>query len=289
MKAKGDADVELAVDAHCLLGESPVWDPRSRRLVWVDIRRGTLHSWAPSTSTSEKVVIGHSLSAVALRRSGGYALATRLGFACLEADGRFGMLAEVEADVLANRMNDGKCDPRGRFWAGTMADDHAAAAGTLYRLDVDGCVTKALRGVTVSNGLAWSGDERTMYYVDSHTHGLDAYDFDAETGELGTKRRVVDVDPSLGHPDGITVDEDGLIWVALHSGGAVHRYRPDGALDFRLELPVPIVTSCSFGGDDLKDLYITTAMSDDWGAEHAGGIFRYECRVAGMPAGWYEG
>ncbi len=286
---KGGADVELAVDAHCLLGESPVWDPRFGELVWVDIRRGVFHRWAPGTSTAEKVVIGHSLSAVGLRRRGGYVLATRIGFACLEPDGSFGLLAEVEADVRANRMNDGKCDPTGRFWAGTMSDDHAPAGGALYRLEIDGAVAKVLEGVTVSNGLAWSGDERTMYYVDSHTHGLDAYEFDAEKGELGTRRRVVDIDPSLGHPDGITIDQDGLIWVALHSGGAVHRYRPDGVLDIRLELPVPIVTSCGFGGDDLQDLYITTAVSDGMWAEHAGGIFRYKSRVAGTPAAWYEG
>lgn len=284
-----DGNVELAVDAHCPLGESPVWDPRSHELVWVDIRGGVLYRWGPGMLTNEEVVIGRFLTAVALRRKGGYALATRSGFAFLEADGTFGMIAEVEADVVANRMNDGKCDPRGRFWAGTMSEDHAPAAGALYRLEVNGGVARVLEGVTVSNGLDWSIDGRTMYYVDSYSYGLDAYDFEAETGELRAKRRVVDIDPRQGLADGITVDEEGLIWVALHSGGAVHRYRPDGVLDRRVELPVPIVTSCTFGGKDLKELFITTAISNDVSAEHAGGVFCYQAGVAGLPARWYEG
>jgi sugar lactone lactonase YvrE len=221
------------------------------------------------------------VSAVAPREAGGFLLASRPGFATLDDSGVFSLIVEVEAELPENRMNDGKCDPRGRFWAGTMSEWNRPRAGSLYRLDNDGSVTQVVGAVTISNGLDWSIDEKIMYYVDSLTHGLDAFDFTAETGQVRDRRRVADIPESLGIPDGITLDEQGFIWVALHGGNAVHRYSPEGLLERRIELPVSLVTSCSFGGPNLDDLYITSAVDPDRHEPLAGSIFCYRSDVAG--------
>ena len=286
-RTRTTTDVDIVTDLGCALGESPIWDPRTHQVVWVDILGGVLYTWAEAMEEPESLYVGRSLSAVAPGKGGGYVLATRDGFAALDASGKFGMIAAVEADVAGNRMNDGKCDDRGRFWAGTISERHISAAGALYMLDPVGNVTKVLGDITISNGLDWSPDGQTMYYVDSATHGLDAFDFEMSAGRLGHKHRVIDINPSLGSPDGITVDEEGFIWVALRSGGAVHRYSPQARLDLRVELPVPLVTSCTFGGPDLKDLYITTAASKDKPIAHEGALFRYPAPVAGIPCRSY--
>jgi len=191
------------------------------------------------------------------------------------------MIAGVETDLPQNRMNDGKCDPAGRFWAGTMSETDDPGAGSLYRLNLDRSVTKVVSGVTISNGLGWSPDATIMYYVDSLAHGLDGFDFSVDSGEVTARRRIAEIPEEVGLPDGITVDEQGYIWVALHSGGALHRYSPEGDLEARIELPVALVTSCAFGGPDYHDLYITTAVDPARDEPLAGSIFRYRAPVGG--------
>ena len=164
-----------------------------------------------------------------------------------------------------------------------MSETDDPGAGALYRLNFDRSVTKILGGVTISNGLGWSPDKTVMYYVDSLAHGLDAFDFSVDSGEVAVRRRLADIPQALGLPDGIAVDEQGFIWVALHSGGAVHRYSPEGELDSRIEVPVALVTSCAFGGPDYHDLYITTAVDPERDEPLAGSIFRYRAPVGGTP------
>ena len=164
-----------------------------------------------------------------------------------------------------------------------MAETDEPGAGSLYRLDLDGSVARVVDGVTISNGLGWSPDSTTMYYVDSLAHSLDAFDFVVETGEVRQRRVLAEVPSAMGLPDGLTVDEQGYIWVALHSGGAVHRYSPDGRLDTRIELPVALVTSCTFAGPEYKDLYITTAVDPERDEHLAGSVFVHRPRVSGMP------
>lgn len=276
-------EVELALEARCSLAESPMWDPRSGQLVFVDIRAETVHRWEPGAPSAVTTAVGHKVSAIAPRRSGGFVVATRLGFGSLDDAGGFALLAEVEAELHDNRMNDGKCDPRGRFWAGTMSEEDRPGAGSLYRLDTDGAVMRVVAGVTISNGLDWSSDEKSMYYVDSLAYGLDRFDFEAETGELSDRQRLVEIPEELGLADGITVDEQGFIWVALHGGHAVRRYSPEGRLERTVELPVSFVTSCAFGGEDLRDLYVTTAVDPAHEEPLAGSIFRYRSEVGGRP------
>jgi sugar lactone lactonase YvrE len=193
----------------------------------------------------------------------------------------------VEADAPTTRFNDGKCDAAGRFWAGTMALDVAPGAGALYRLDPDYRVTRALSGVTLSNGLDWTTDNRSMYYIDSPTRGVDAFEFDLEQGVLGARRRLISIPREAGTPDGMTLDTDGGIWVALHGSGSVGRYHPDGRLERVIRVPsARLVTSCAFGGPDMGDLYITS-MSDGLSAEamaeqpRAGALFRCRPGVRG--------
>ena len=219
-------------------------------------------------------------------------LATNIGFLRLDADGSVETIALVENENSLTRMNDGKCDPQGRFFAGTIALELTEKAGTLYRLDADGTASPVINGVTVSNGMGWSPDGGTFYYIDSFAYGIDAFDFDTDAGALSRKRRLIDVGRKDGLCDGMTVDREGGIWVALFGGWAVRRYRPDGSLDREIRLPVSQVTSCTFGGPDWRDLYITTAsitergMLSEWDLKkqpHAGAIFAVRSEVQGLP------
>jgi sugar lactone lactonase YvrE len=222
-------------------------------------------------------------------------LALQNGFGLLDTDsGQVEMIADTEADQPGNRMNDGKCDSAGRFWAGTMSFKLDAGAGSLYRLDAEHRVSTVLSHVTLSNGLGWSPDDRTMYFIDSVTQGIDAFAFDPTTGSISNRRRLIDVASELGMPDGMTVDADGGIWVALWGGWAVHRYTPEGHLDRIVRLPVSQVTSCTFGGSDLRDLYITSAAlqleGDALAREpHAGALFCCRPGPVGLRANAYRG
>lgn len=291
----GGIDVEVAVDAHAQLGEGPVWDETLGQLVWVDIVANLMHRFAPSTGIDASTDVGQPAGAVALRRKGGLILALRDGFGLLETDtGDVRMIAEAEANVPGNRMNDGKCDSAGRFWAGTMAFDETPAAGALYRLDQDYSVEKMIQGVSISNGLCWGANDRSMYYIDSPTQGVDVFDFDAGPGEISNRRRFIDIPESAGLPDGMTIDEQGFLWVALYGGGAVQRYSPEGELDRTVELPATQITCCTFGGPDFGDLYITSAAQelskDALAAQpHAGALFVCRPGPAGMPAYHYAG
>jgi sugar lactone lactonase YvrE len=284
---------ELAVDACAGLGEGPAWDAAAGRLIWVDITRSVVHELFPD-GRSRAWEIPEHVGAAVPRAQGGLLLAIRSGFAALAGDGSVSVIAPVEADDDSTRMNDGKCDPQGRFWAGTMAYAETPGAGSLYRLDPGGAVHRVLTSVTISNGLGWSPDGAVMYYADTATGGVDMFGFDAASGTLTGRRRLITVDPAGGSPDGMTVDDEGCLWVALWGGGAVRRYRQDGTLDAEIPLPASYVTSCAFGGQDGGDLYITTAADglspERRAAEpHAGGVFRCRPGVTGPPATPFAG
>jgi sugar lactone lactonase YvrE len=254
--------MDCVLDAKAELGEGPVWDPDAGCLYFIDIERGAVYRYDPATATSRTFQIGTMVGAAALTAARDLVLAVRDGFARLDLDsGQVRAIAAVEADLPDQRMNDGKCDPAGRFWAGTMALDKRRGAGALYRLDSDGRVTRMLDGVSISNGLDWSDDGRLMYYVDTPTRSIDVFDFDVATGTIANRRSLARVEHGEGWPDGLTLDIDGYIWVALWSGAAVRRYAPDGTLDRVVAVPTTYPTSCAFGGPDLQDLYVTTAAT----------------------------
>jgi sugar lactone lactonase YvrE len=272
-----------------------VWDVDAKMLWWVDIP-GSIHRFDPATGSDALFETEMSVGALALRVAGGLVLAVENGFAVVDAgeDPPGTLVVGVEADDPSTRFNDGKVDPAGRFWAGTMADDEARPVGHLYRLDADRNVTAMLEELTISNGLAWSPDGRTMYFIDSATKRVDCMAFDQERGEIGDRRTFVDLSGGAALPDGMTIDSEGAIWVALWGGWGVHRYLPDGTLDRVIDVPVGQVTSCTFGGDRLDELYITSArdgLSQDELDEQplAGGLFRCEPGVAGLPPDRFAG
>lgn len=281
---------ELVLDAHANLGEGPLWDTRTGELLWVDIMVGIVHRFDPASSGDRAFDVGQPVGAVVPRSAGGYAFALRDGFAVGEA-GAVTVVAPIEADRPDVRMNDGACDSRGRFWAGTMQLEHERGAGALFCLNATGEAETMLTGVTISNGIAWSPDDTTMYFVDTTTRGIDAFDFNADTGTVAARRRLATIEESAGHPDGLIVDAEGCIWVALWEGWGVRRYAPDGTLLAMVEIPVARVTKPAFGGDALDDLYVTTASPDepDDAQPHAGGVFRARPGVRGLAARAYAG
>jgi sugar lactone lactonase YvrE len=278
---------ELVLDARALLGEGPVWDEATGVLYWVDIDRCAIHRFDPVSGEDDAVDTGEPVGSVALRSGGGLVAACKSGFALLDGWGSpLQPFVAVEADRDETRMNDGACDSRGRFWAGTMHAGLEPCHGSLYRLDPDATVTRMLGDVSISNGVGWSPDETTMYYVDTPTGGIDAFDFDADAGTIGRRRRLVTIDPADGSPDGLVVDADGCLWVGLWEGWAVRRYAVDGELLGVVDVPAARVTKCAFGGPDLDDVFVTTAAPDepDPAQPHAGGLFRASIGVRGEPA-----
>jgi sugar lactone lactonase YvrE len=230
--------------------------------------------------------VGTIAAVVRPRRSGGAVIAVERGFLLEDAGGTLSELPPVFSDH-AVRMNEGGCDPDGRFYCGSMAYDHAPGAGSVYRLDPDGSVETVIDGVTISNGLEWTPDGTRAYYVDTPTGRIDVFDYDRDSG-LTARRPFV---RTGGSPDGLTVDAEGGVWVAIYDGGAVHRYGPDGALDEVIEVGARQVTACTLGGPDLDELFITTSRErlepgDD---PLAGSLFRAEVGVRGRPVQEFAG
>ena len=258
--------VEVAVPARAELGEGPTWDPAAGHLLWVDILAAEVHAYDPGSGADRLLVRTEShVGAAKPRAGGGLAVNLRDGVGLYEPDGAFRMLADLAADGV--RGNEAMVAPDGSLWAGTMRYDQRPGGGKLYRVDPSGMVTTLIDAVTISNGTGWSLDERLVYYVDTPTGRVDV--FDADWPGIGNRRVFVEID-GPGKPDGLTVDADGCVWVALYGGGSVRRYTPDGRLDQTVEVPAVNPTSCVFGGPDLRDLYITSAASDD---EQAGSVF----------------
>jgi sugar lactone lactonase YvrE len=278
---------EVALEARAGLGEGPLWDPDARRLLWVDIMAGRVHAFDPAGGEDRSVDVGKPVGAVALRDRGGLALAVHDGFALLDGEtGAVKQIADVETDRPQNRMNDGRCDRAGRFLAGTLAMDGTPGAAALYCLEPDGTVRRLLEGVTTSNGLDWSPDGGSLYYIDTPTRRLDRFAYDVERGQLRADGIVATTDDVPGMPDGMTCDVDGNLWVAFWEGGRVRCYAPDGRLLAEERLPVSLVTSCTFGGPALDELYVTSArdgLTPEQLAREplAGAIFRLRPGIRG--------
>jgi sugar lactone lactonase YvrE len=276
--------------------EGPSWDARTDRLSWVDqfpglVCVGGYDAASASLESVRTYDIGHSVGAVvpASGMDDGWLLACAGGYAHLAVDRTVTMLAQPEpALVTPMRMNDGKCDRQGRFWAGSMAWDKRVGAGSLYRLDPDLTVTVALTGTTISNGMAWAPDDQYVYYIDTPTRRIDRFAVSPE-GVLSGRAPVVELESGPGFPDGMCIDDEGCLWVALWDGYAVRRYAPDGELLAVVDVEAPQVTSCCFGGADGRTLFITTSQEDmdaDTRARHphSGKVFAVGLDVSGPPA-----
>ena len=287
---------ELLIDAHALVGEGPIWDADANVLWWVDIMSSELYAYDPQTGENREWNVGQHVGTVVQRASGGLMLAVQDGFAAFDpASGALEMLAEPEAHLPGNRFNDGKCDPAGRFWAGSMAYEDQSDQGSVYRLDTDHSVDKMIEDIGISNGIIWSLDARTMYYTDSLDFAIRAYDYDVATGGIDNERVIIDFPKAMGVADGFTIDEEGMLWVAHYGAGRVRRWNPDTATVLaEIDLPAAGVTACAFGGPGLDQLFITSAslrLSDAEKAQqpHAGGLFVAEVGVRGLAADKYGG
>jgi len=291
--------VELVLDAKAELGEGALWDGQTQRLLWIDIVRGEVHRFDPVFRQDQVTNVGQMVGTVVTRASGGLMVAVKDGFASLDPDtGEMKMVSSPEAHIPANRFNDGKCDPAGRFWAGTMrltGDPWKEAAGSLYSLDTGGQATPRLGKVYISNGIVWSADAKTMYFVDTVLPQVDAFDYDKATGAISNRRTVVHIPEGVGQPDGMTIDADDNLWIAMWGGWKVLGYNPrTGQPVGVVDVPAAQVTSCAFGGPNLEELYITSAwidLSDGARALQplAGGIFVARPGVKGVPAIPYAG
>ena len=276
---------EQMTDAVAYHGEGPVWSERWGGLRWVDMLAGDVLSLT-ADGIVERRRVASVVAALRPRREGGAVLGIERGFALEDADGTITRLSELWTDERL-RMNEGACDPDGRFYCGSMAYDKQPRAAALYRLDPDRSVQVVLENVTVSNGLDWSPRGSLAYYNDTDTGRVDVFAYDRDAG-LTRRRPFV---ATAGRPDGLTVDAEGGVWVAISDGGAVRRYDPEGVLDEVVELTVTKVTACTFGGPGLDQLFITTSREGlDPGAEPAAGsLFRAVAGVTGLPVREFAG
>ncbi|NLX56551.1 MAG: SMP-30/gluconolactonase/LRE family protein [Planctomycetaceae bacterium] len=287
---------ELVLDAQATLGEGAIWHAREQRLYWVDIDLGRLHRYDPVSETDQVFELGQMIGTVVPRAGGGLMVALQHGFAAFDPEsGELAFWGDPEQHLPRNRFNDGKCDPAGRFWAGTISLDRQQGAASLYCLEPDGRVRTMWPGVTNSNGIAWSLDRRTMYYIDTPTQQVTAFDYELASGQITNPRVVISIPAAAGKPDGMTIDEAGMLWIALWEGSCVGRWDPhSGTQLLSISLPVRRVTSCAFGGAQLDELYITTARtglteSDLASQPQAGGLFRVRPGVRGVAAFEFQG
>jgi sugar lactone lactonase YvrE len=265
--------VEIAVRANAKLAEGPRWDAVARRLLWVDIEGCELH--VLERGEDRAFGVEAMVGAAAPTAEGGVLLALADRLALLDpADESVRTLVRLPHGP-AMRSNDGACDAAGRLWIGTMALDAMRGAGALYRYD--GELRRMLGGVTLSNGIGWTPDDTRMYYIDSPLQRVDVLDFELASGSLDDRRPFVSIDERDGIPDGLAVDDEGGVWVALYGGSCIRRYNEKGRLDAVLQVPAENVTSCCFGGDDGRSLFVTTAAPD-------GNVYVTRPGVSGPPA-----
>jgi sugar lactone lactonase YvrE len=272
-----------------------VWSLVEQLLYWVDINAPSFNCFDPRTGTSTATAMPCSIGCVVLRRAGGFVLALRDGIWLAGRDGRRERrIADAPYDARTHRYNDGRCDPQGRFWVGTINEAEDAATGELFRLDPDGSLVRVLDGITVSNGLAWSPDGRTMYHADTPTRTIFAYDFDPATGTPSRRRVLHAFAGEHEKPDGGAVDSAGCYWSALYGAAKVVRIAPDGRVVAEHAVPAPAPTMCAFGGPDLCTLYVTSARQKQTAETLArypqsGGVFAMRVDVPGVPEPFFAG
>ena len=280
---------QLLFDARAELGEGPFWDARTQTLHWLDILNKRVYAGADLL-----VQLDEFIGCAALRRDGGLILALKSSIVDLKPDSAKPAILATLSEPANNRLNDGKCDPAGRFLAGSMDMNETDPTGALYSFDGK-TVTKLLSGITISNGLTWSPDHKTFYYTDTPTRQVTAFDYDLATGQIANPRPAVRVSDGLGWPDGMTSDADGNLWIAMWGGAQVTKWDPrTGRLLEQIPMPVLQPSSCIFGGTDLNELYVTSArkgLSQEKLQEYplSGGVFKINTRVTGTPSFQFAG
>lgn len=286
--------VRVALDSEDLLGEGTTWRVAAQELVRVDIARGLVHGWQPSTGEQWSLSFGGEVGAAVPRADGGFVVAVDHDLVLVEPGGARTVIASAESGRATNRFNDCRADPAGRLWAGTMSTVREPGVAGLYCLEAGGSLELVVPGTTLSNGLGWSPAGDRMYFIDSTTQRIDVFDYDVVSGTPAARRTFAAVEPRDGLPDGLCVDAEGGVWVCLFGGGALRRYAPDGSLDAVAAMPVPHVTCPAFGGEDLSTLFVTSTRHRLTAEQavafpQAGSVFALEPGVRGLPAGAFAG
>lgn len=279
----------LLLDSRSTLGEGAIWNNKTQKLYWVDIEAQLLHWYDPLTSINQTAHFEQKISTLVPCTDGRLLLGLKDGVYSYEKSTRLlhCVVSNPENHTSGNRFNDGKCDPSGRLWLGTMGTSGSAS---LYRIDADFTIHTMETGVTTSNGIAWSGDKKTMYYIDTSAQKVVAYNYNDKTGQISAPYDAITIPEDIGKPDGCTLDAEGMLWIALWGGYAAGRWDPrTGALRCKVEVPAKNVTSCAFGGENLDTLYITTARTSTSEEEllqcpYSGGLFSVKPGVKGIPA-----
>jgi len=284
----------LVWNEQAQLGEGPIWV--KDRLYWIDIIGRRLHAWTPLTRSRQTWQLANTPGTVVPRARGGLLIADDQGFTCFDPEtGTQSHLATPPGFSKTGRMNDGKCDPAGRFWGGTMPLEWGEDSGLLYRLDASHKSDVMLTGIQCSNGIAWSGDKSRMFYIDTPTRCIDAFDYDHESGSISNRRTVVHIKDGKGMPDGMAIDSEDRLWVGMWDGSSVRCYDPDKGKEIeRIEVPALNVTACAFGGQHLDELYITTArvecdVDDLERFPECGSLFMCKPGVRGVDAHAFAG
>jgi sugar lactone lactonase YvrE len=292
----GPQSLDVVSAGRSEIAEGPLWDPARNSLWFFDVLRGLLHRLPADGGDSEVFRLGEVASSAALRADGSLLVCMGYGFATFTPEsGLIQPALGIEPHEPGMRMNDGKADPRGRFWAGTMQVQAEPARGSLYSLSADWVIGKHFSGCTISNGLGWSPASDLFYYIDTPTRRIDCYAFDLASGTLGERRTLIDLSDAPGRPDGMAVDSAGRLWVAMAEGGRVLSIDPDGVIAGEIRLPVSLVTSCAFGGHGLDQLFITSGYLGLSEAERAsqplaGMVFSARMPgVCGLPIGVFRG
>ncbi len=277
------------------LGEGAIWNYASGELFWVDIEGKKLHIYNPETQKNRSLSTPSRVGTVVPIDENRAIIALEDGIYTIDINtGETQLLSDVEASVTENRFNDGKCDPAGRLWVGSMHLEESEANAKLYMINHDGTAEAKVENVTISNGIVWTSDQKTMYYIDTPTGHIRAYDFNMESGAISNERVAVEVPVTLGYPDGMAIDEENMLWVGLWNGNAVARFNPEtGQLLSKIEVPAHNVTACAFGGKNLDTLYITTASVDMTEEERlkypkAGSVFKAVPGVKGVRSTFFK-
>ena len=286
---------ECVLDVRASLGECPTWSVDEQLLYWVDINAPSLNRFDPRTGRNRAWPMPETIGCFALRGGARFVAALRSGIWLVDPDGApERKIADAPYDPATHRFNDGRADAHGRFWVGSMNEKRDASTARLYRLDAPAALMPMVSGITISNGLAWSPDSRTMYHADTPARTISAWDFDPLTGSIANRRVFAQFAEETDHPDGAAVDSDGFYWSALYHAGKVVRLSPHGEAVAEYLLPALCPTMCAFGGPDLRTLYVTTARQRRRAEElsrlpQSGGIFAMRVEVPGMPEPKFAG
>ncbi len=286
---------KLLLDAQAKLGEGALWDQETDTFYWIDIQGKALHLYHPESKQNQTFDMGQLIGTVVPEKGMSALVALQDGIYRVDlANGQTRFVINPGEKKETTRFNDGKCGPAGRFWVGTMGLKGEKGAGGLYCMYNDNRMERKIENVTISNGIAWSGDKKTMYYIDTPTRQVKAYDYELETGAIQFREIAIQIPDSLGYPDGMTIDSKGNLWIGMWGGHGITAWDPvKGKLIARVHVPVPNVTSCAFGGKNLDILYITTAGGTPPAKKEqkypgAGGLFQVKLPYKGLPAYFYH-